>query len=235
MRMQRPTRRPSPQAGFTLLEALIASSIFLLVLYAVYTVYDVGEASYARGSRKWDVQTQTRVALERMAREIRAAGYGVSKSPTPPAVFDPVVIATNDTLSFHADLDGNGTTEYITYSRRDCSGNIGTTLYRKESAGTLSTAQFCGGDAFAENVSALTFTYYEVNNVPLPYPLTSTYQLDNQAHVTGTGTPSAPAVGGQRNLVRQVKIEITIQQTVKGQTVPFTATTDVALRNVIAM
>jgi prepilin-type N-terminal cleavage/methylation domain-containing protein len=226
MHMQRPTRRPSSQAGFTLLEVLIASSIFLLVMYAVYTVYDVGEASYTKGSRKWDVQTQARVALERMAREIRSAGYASTK------LSDPVVIATNDTLSFHADLDGTGP-KYITYSRRDCSGNIGTTLYRKESAGTLSTAEFCGGDVFAENVSALTFTYYEMNNVPLPYPLTATYQLDGQAHVTGTSTPSVPVVGGQRNLVRQVKIEITIQQTMKGQTLPFTATTDVALRNLI--
>lgn len=220
MRMQRPTSGPAPQAGFTLLEALIASSIFLLVMYAVYTVYDVGQANYTKGSRKWDVQTQARVALERMAREIRAAGYA---SPT--KVTDPVVIATNDTVSIHADADGTGA-KYITYSRRDCSGNIGTTLYRN-----LSTTTFCGGDAFAENVSALTFTYYEINNVPLPYPLTGTYQLDSQGPVTGASVPTTPGAGSDRNRVRQVKISITIQQTAGGQTVPFTATTDVALRN----
>ncbi len=228
MRTQRPRRRPSPQAGFTLLEALIASSIFLMILYAVYTVYDVGEASYKKGSRKWDVQSQSRVVLERMGREIRTAGYA---SPT--KATDPVVIATNDTISIHADV-GNGL-QYITYSRRDCSGNVGTTLYRRASTvgAPLATAQFCGGDAFADNVTALTFTYYEINNVPLPYsnPLPTTYQLDTQDPVTTIGAVSAPVVGGQRNRVRQVKISMTIQQQVGGQTLPFTVTTDVALRN----
>lgn len=232
MHTQRPRRRPPAQAGFTLLEMLVASSIFLIVLYGVYIVYDVSEANYTRGSRKWDVQTQARVALERMTREMRTAGYGVPKSPTPPAVFDPVVIATDDTISLHADLDGTGA-KYITYSRRDCSGNVGTTLYRMVSSGTLSTATFCGGDPFAENVTALTFTYYELNNVPLPYPLTSTYQLDSQGPVTSIGAVTAPAVGGQRNRIRQVKISLTVQQQVRGITIPFTATTDVALRNLL--
>lgn len=221
MRMQRQSRRPSAQAGFTLIEALIASSIFLIVLYGVYVVYDVGEANYAKGSRKWDVQTEARVALERMAREIRAAGYAS------PKVSDPVVIATNDTLSIHADLDGTGT-KYITYSLRDCSGNAGTTLYRN-----ISTSTYCGGDPFIDNVAGLTFTYYELNNLTLPYPLTSAYQLDGQDAVTGTTVPSTPTVGSDRSLVKQVKISLNVQQQIRGETIPFTVTTDVALRNLI--
>lgn len=227
MRMQRARRRSAPPAGFSLLEALVVSTVFLVVLYGVYIVYDTGEASYNKNSRKWDVQTQARVALERMGREIRSAGYAS------PKLTDPIVIATNDTLSLHADVGDGAGPVYITYSRRDCSGNGGTTLYRRQSTGALSTAAFCGGDTFAENVTGLTFTYYELNNVPLPYPLPSTYQLDSQAPVTGTDHPSAPAVGGERDRVRQVKISITVQQQVRGQTIPFTATTDVALRNLM--
>ncbi len=208
-------------AGFSLLEALVTTAIFLIVLYGVYLVYDVGEANYVKSSRKWDVQSQARVALERMGREIRTAGYAN------PKVSDPVVIATNDTLSFHADLDGSGAT-YVTYSRRDCTGTVTTTLYRN-----VSTATFCGGEPFVEGVSALTFIYYELNNVPLPYPLPSTYALDSQGAVTGTATPTTPAAGGQRNRVRQVKIALTIQQQIGTTIVPFTATTDVALRNLL--
>ena len=221
MRMQRQARRLSGQAGFTLIEALIASSVFLIVLYGVYTVYDVGEANYSKGSRKWDVQTEARIALERMAREIRAAGYAS------PKLSDPVVIATNDTLSIHANMDGTGA-KYITYSLRDCSGNVGTTLYRN-----VSTTTYCGGDPFIDNVAGLTFTYYELNNLTLPYPLTSTYQLDGQDAVTGTTVPSAPAVGSDRSLIKQIKISLNVQQQVRGVTIPFTATTDVALRNLI--
>jgi prepilin-type N-terminal cleavage/methylation domain-containing protein len=221
MRMQRQARRLPQQAGFTLIEALIASSIFLIVLYGVYVVYDVGEANYTKGSRKWDVQTEARVALERMAREIRTAGY------SSPKLSDPVVIATNDTLSIHADLDGTGA-KYITYSLRDCSGNAGTTLYRN-----ISTSTYCGGDPFIDNVAGLTFTYYELNNLTLPYPLTSTYQLDGQDAVTGTTVPSAPTVGSDRGLVKQIKISLNVQQQMRGEIIPFTATTDVALRNLI--
>jgi len=232
MRRQRPRLpRPAP-AGFTLLEALIASSIFLIVLYAVYLVYDTSEANYARGSRKWDVQSQARLALERMARELRSAGYD-----TPTKVANPVLIATNDTLSFAANLAGStGGLRYITYSLRTCSGGtVGTVLYRNES--TTSSPTYCGGDVLIDSVNSLAFRYYELNNVILPSSMisspSSTYQLDSQGPVTGTTAPSTPAAGSDRSKVRQVKIALTIQQQVGTVTVPFTVTTDVTLRNLI--
>ncbi len=222
MRTFRSRRGRQSEAGFSLLEALITLSIFLIVLYGVYLVYDTGEANYRKGSQKWDVQSQARVALERMGREMRMAGYAATK-PT-----DPVVIATNDTFSFHADVgDGNGL-RYLTYTRRDCSGTVTNTLYRNTSATT-----YCGGDPFIDGVASLQFTYFELNNVAIPYPLTTTHQLDSQAHVTTGGTPTVPASGGQRNRVRQVKISLTVQQTSGGTTIPFTMTTDVALRNLL--
>ncbi len=214
--------RCSAPAGFTLLEAITAASIFLIVIFGVYLVYDVGEANYTKGKKKWDVQSQARVALERLGREIRSAGYAY-----PTKVTDAVVIATNDTFSFHADIDGTGP-KYVTYSLRDCSGNVGSVLYRN-----VSPVTFCGGDPFIEGVTSLTFSYYELNNVPLPYPATTTCQLDDQGPVTGTAVPSVPTAGGQRDRIRQVKIALTVQQQVKDIQIPFTATTDVALRNLI--
>jgi len=224
-------RRPS-QAGFTLLEALIASSIFLIVLYAVYLVYDTSEANYARGTRKWDVQSQARLALERMAREIRSVGYD-----TPTKVTNPVLIATNDTFSFATNMTGStGGLRYITYSLRDSSGSVGTTLYRNESV-TTSSPTYCGGDVLIDSVNSLSFKYYELNNVILPSSMisspTSTYVLESQGHVTGTAVPTTPAAGSDRSKVRQVKIALTIQQQVGAITVPFTVTTDVTLRNLI--
>ena len=211
-----------PQAGFTFIETLVATSIFLVVLFGVYAVYDASERNYATGTRKWDVQSQARVGLERLGREIRAAGYAF-----PTKVADPVVIATNDTFSFHADLDGTGP-KYVTYSLRDCNGNVGSVLYRN-----VSTTTFCGGDPFLDGVTNLAFSYYELNNVPLPYPPSSPFQLDNQAPLTGADVPSVPAVGGQRDHVRQVKIVLTVQQQARNILIPFTATTDVTLRNLI--
>jgi len=233
MRQHRPIARHRAPAGFTLLEALIASSIFLIVLYAVYLVYDTSEANYARGSRKWDVQSQARLALERMAREIRSAGYD-----TPTKVANPVLIATNDTFSFAANLTGSaGGLRHITYSLRDCSGGAaGTVLYRNESTPAASPT-YCGGDVLIDSVNSLAFTFYELNNVILPSAMISspsaTYQLDSQGYVTGSTAPSSPAAGSDRSKVRQVKIALTIQQRVGTVTVPFTVTTDVTLRNLV--
>jgi hypothetical protein len=208
-----------------MLECLVATSIFMVVLYGVSVIYDVGERNYISGSRKWDVQSQARVSIARMALEIRMAGYAS------PKLTDPIVIATKDTLAFHADVDGTGA-KYITYSRRDCSGTLGTTLFRNV-YDAATNARYCGGDAFVDNVNNLAFTYYELNNVSIPYPLTSTYQLDSQAHTTGTGGPTAPATGGQRDSVRQVTISLTVSETTGGKTYPFTISTDVALRNLL--
>jgi len=223
--MRRMRRQAQRAAGFTIMESMIATSIFLVVMYGVYVIYDAGEENYMRGSRKWDVQSQARVAMERMGREGRMAGYAS------PKLTDPVVIATNDTFAFHADLDGTGA-KYITYTRRDCSGAITGTLYRNVyDAGA--NPRYCGGEPFIEGVSSLVFTYYELNNVPIPYPLTATYQLDSQSHTTGTAVPTAPAANGQRSSIRQLKIALTVRESAGGTPVPFTISTDVALRNLL--
>lgn len=218
-------RRAHGAPGFTIMESTIATAIFLVVMYGVYIIYDVGEQNYMRGSRKWDVQSQARVAMERMGRETRMAGYAS------PKLTDPVVIATNDTFGFHADVDGTGA-RYITYTRRDCAGAVTTTLFRNVyHAGT--NPRYCGGEAFIEGVTSLVFTYYELNNVPIPYPLTATYQLDSQSHTIGTAAPTAPAAGGQRSNVRQIKITLTVREMAGGTPVPYTISTDVALRNLL--
>jgi prepilin-type N-terminal cleavage/methylation domain-containing protein len=222
MRTPQGPRLSHRQAGFTLLEMLVTLSIFLVVLYGVYVVYDAGEATYSSTSREWDIQSQARFALERLAREIRMAGYSSTG-----AVTDPVVIATTDTISFHADVgDGNGL-QYITYGLRNCDSTISQTLYRN-----ASTTTYCGGQSLIDGVANLTFYFYEVNGLPIPYPAQSTYQLDSVNYVTGTNAPDTSSLTN-RNRVRQVKISMTVQQTVGATTVPFTVTTDVALRNLL--
>lgn len=81
------------------------------------------------------------------------------------------------------------------------------------------------------------FTYFSVGNVPIPpggtapYLPTPPYQLDSQNYVTGTNAPSAVVTGSDRSNIYQIRISLTLQQTVGTNTVPFTVNTDVALRN----
>jgi Tfp pilus assembly protein PilW len=224
-----PLRR-SRMDAFTLPEVLVTTTLMLIVMFGVFVLYEMGQTTYLSGTQQWDTQSQARLAIEWLAREIRVAGYA-----TPDKLSDHVVIATNDTISVHADIDGplGDGPRYITYTLRDCDGHVGTTLYRNASApdAPLAVATFCGGTPFIDNVTSLAFTYYEVSNVPIPYPLAASYELDHQAAVTGTGHPTAPAVGSERNRIRQVKIALTVQEQRGSTTAVYTATTDVMLRN----
>ncbi len=215
--------RKRRQAGFTLIETLIGSVIFLVVLGAVYVLQETSVNTYARAEDAASLQQTTRVALDRMAQDLRMAGYAS------PKLADPVVIATNDTVSIHADADGTGPV-YITYSLRDCTGGVGTVLYRQ-----ASPTSFCGGDSIAGGVAGLQFTYYEMQNVPLPYPTPSpaVYQVDNQGPIAGAGSPSTPATGSPRDQVRQIKVALTLSNGSAVRPQRYTATTEVTLRNLI--
>jgi len=59
--------------GFTLTEMLIAVTIFVLVIIAVYSSYALSQRAYREGERVTEITQNGRVILERLAREIRQA------------------------------------------------------------------------------------------------------------------------------------------------------------------
>ncbi len=93
------------QRGFTPLEALIAASIFLFILYAVYFVYDAGRNTFARGEAKTDIQQNARMAISTMERELRMVGTGVPAVPCSGALAR-IVEARPRKITFRADLRG---------------------------------------------------------------------------------------------------------------------------------
>jgi type IV pilus assembly protein PilW len=103
------------QSGFTLLEMLISSAIFAIVLFAIYTIYITSQATSTRGINKIEVQQNARVAKERMAREIRMAGYDPSSAIPVQGSPTAVQVATATTLTFIADVTGDGVSERVTY------------------------------------------------------------------------------------------------------------------------
>lgn len=208
------------RGGFTLLEVLVTSAVFLIILAAVYLLYQTGEISYRTGDARADVQQIARIALEQVARDIRQAGYFSAAPPSTEAIR----IATNDTLSLQGDVDGTGN-KYITYALRDSAGTLGTTLYRQ-----AATNLWSGGEPLAEDVSGLKFTYYTSESVTIPNPLAATYNLDSQGSVTGAVVPDN-ANRTQRDSIRRIKIEMTLTRMAGGRLQTYTATTDLRLRN----
>jgi prepilin-type N-terminal cleavage/methylation domain-containing protein len=66
-------RLPGGQNGFTLIELVVAVSLFTLVVGAALTMYQIGIHAWQRAESGADVQENLRLGLDRMSRELRTA------------------------------------------------------------------------------------------------------------------------------------------------------------------
>jgi prepilin-type N-terminal cleavage/methylation domain-containing protein len=209
------TRRAAP--GFSLIEMLIGSVVFVVVLLAILMILDISQRDYASGAAKSDVQENVRVALESMARDLRMAGYAPSKAGcSPPPVG--AVTAFNP-LTFRADLDRDNCVDQVIYTfdaptdtTKPCDVSDPATIGKI----TRSVQAWDGAnwnpdtpaptDKFdvAQCVKTVTITYYN----------------------SAGGAAATPAD------VRRIKISITGEENVRGYTPrAYTLSTDVRLRN----
>jgi type II secretory pathway component PulJ len=84
-----------------LAELLTALAVSGLVLAAATTLLMQGQRVFTSGAARVESQQSARIALTRMAREIRQAGLGGGSFP-------PIALAEPSRLVLQHDLDGNG-------------------------------------------------------------------------------------------------------------------------------
>src|SRR6266508_4325942 len=105
------------QAGYSLVEVLVAIAVMGLLMSATLSLLQSGLAAWGWGAGRVEAQQGIRVALERMARELREAGY----DPTGAGI-EAVLVAEPTQIVFQRDLNGNGlidpTRERVTYLLR---------------------------------------------------------------------------------------------------------------------
>jgi type IV pilus assembly protein PilW len=212
--------------GFSVVEMLIGSAVFVVVLLAILMILDISQRDYASGAAKSDVQENVRVALESMARELRMAGYAPSNSPNTDCAAPPCGITafTSSSVTLQADVDANPPSECAvppctdkviytfvppTNPTRPCDPIDPATIGRISrsvqswTAGAWSPVTPTAYD-IAQCVKALTLTYYN----------------------SGVGETTVPTE------VRRIKISITGEENVRGYTPrAYTLSTDVRLRN----
>nr|HQH12487.1 prepilin-type N-terminal cleavage/methylation domain-containing protein [Candidatus Sumerlaeota bacterium] len=73
-------RRRKLQPGFTLLEVLLAVSIFAMLISALYTTFRVGLRAYDIGEKEIDQMQHARVIFDTMSRDLRSVYYQAETS-----------------------------------------------------------------------------------------------------------------------------------------------------------
>jgi len=111
--------------GFTLVEVLVSAMMLFAVLFALYAIFDVSVRTFGYGRDRLESVENSRLALGRMEREIRAAyPYDLTSSPPKRHLFlnpsDPTkpAVPTATRVVFGNETGGDrsiGSTEVISY------------------------------------------------------------------------------------------------------------------------
>jgi len=213
--------------GFSVLEVLVATALFSVVMAGVYLLYTTMQGTLTRGEMKSDLHQNARVGLDRMVQELRMAGYDPENALQQVAdqPFNEIRAAGGSCLSF-VTYRKHGASEKsvrVTYSVSD------TTLRRREDDWDPAGKVFSGPSTqpLANAVSQLTFTYYDAFNRILK---------PSGAVVGGCPLGSLPSIqlldSAQAGQVRRVGVTLrTLESRARVAPESYTLTSHVYLRN----
>ncbi|MEO8218708.1 MAG: prepilin-type N-terminal cleavage/methylation domain-containing protein, partial [Acidobacteriota bacterium] len=71
------------QTGFTLVEVLVATAIFVVIFVAALLIYDRSNRVFKSGMEATDVQQNTRVAFDKVLGDLRMAGFDYDRDGNP--------------------------------------------------------------------------------------------------------------------------------------------------------
>ena len=94
--------------GFTIVEALVSTAIFVFALSLMYSSLFSGMDTWEIGSIKADIQERGQIALRNMINELRQATNTSSQTPSPNVVIPASPNNTQITFYLPADIDGDG-------------------------------------------------------------------------------------------------------------------------------
>jgi len=139
-------------ARVSLADLLVALATFGLLAAAAFTLLDEGQRVWAFGAARAEAQQSGRVALARLAGEIRSAGRGGS-------AFAAVAVAAPDEIVLQQDLDGDG---IIFANGERVRWRLAGAVLRRDAGG--------GAQPIVNGVRALTLTYFDAAGAPTTTP-----------------------------------------------------------------
>jgi type IV pilus assembly protein PilW len=155
--------------GFSLIELLLAMATGLIVLISTYNVFTIQSRHFSMQEQKAEMLQNARAGLDIMTKEIRMAAYnpsgslaactGTNNATNAPCVG--ITAATAVTLSFSADLDGDGN---LTADSTNPNENIVYDVYTSGGKSALGRTSNGSKQPVVENISTLSFAYFDANN-----------------------------------------------------------------------
>lgn len=188
-------RNNTSSKGFTLVELLIAMALMSIITIAVYQLYISQYKTWVAQDLVTEVQQNARISIDTISRDLLMTGYGVTTQ---------IETGSNPTQLSIRYRDPSTSVDPITRVtyRRGTVGSEANVLYRREdraaSEAALPLLDFTsGGSPLSENITALTFTYFNANGVVM----TSSYQDAYRIKVTLTAQTSKndPITGNRKN------------------------------------
>jgi prepilin-type N-terminal cleavage/methylation domain-containing protein len=150
------------ESGFTLPEMMVTIMVMIVVLFALYSIFDMSIRVFSFGNDKVEAVENARLGLEKLEREMRAAfprdkannEHHLFWNPGSPTT---AALPASNSVTFGNDLNGNHkidvATEQITYSLS------GTTLQRNSQP----VVGFVQDVDEPPDGTALTFVYLDAN------------------------------------------------------------------------
>jgi prepilin-type N-terminal cleavage/methylation domain-containing protein len=178
----RKTRKPSGTStrGFSLIELMVAMAMACIVLAAVYSLHAALTKSYTTQNAAADAQEGMRAGIDFMAEDILMAGFDSLSTGNFGIV---AADATSIHLTSYRNLNGTIDASDLEEIRYFLSG----TQLKQELYNDNTT-----DEVLVENVTSLTFTYFDGTPSQLVPPLTAT-QLADIRTVALSMTVQAPA------------------------------------------
>jgi type II secretory pathway component PulJ len=139
-------------ARVTLAGLLTSMAVLGLLMGGMFGTLEQGQRAYALGAARVEGQQNARIAVARLAREIRTAGAGVS-------AFDAISVAEPHRVVLHRDVDGNGV----------IAGAAETTTWRLSGA-TLRRDAGGGAQPVVDGVEQFVLTYFDASGAPTSSP-----------------------------------------------------------------
>jgi len=136
----------------TLAELLTSITVLGVLMAGMLGILEHGQRVYAMGAARVEAQQNARVALTRLAADLRGAGSGG-------AAFDAISIAEPRRVMLHQDADGDGLLL--------ASGE--TVLWRLDGT-TLRRAAGAGAQPVLDGVEGFTLTYFDAADLPTTSP-----------------------------------------------------------------